>query len=102
MLWEISTIIIIMGYLSIVFKINIVPMSLLGYLNGIIYYNGEMETGSVFSLIIVLLIYSHLTVEWVTHFMAFLITLGFTVIYSPRALGESKKDLNAINANPKV
>jgi hypothetical protein len=24
--------------------------------------------------------------------MAFLITLGFTVIYSPRALGESKKD----------
>lgn len=79
MLWGLVSILIITGVLGKVFGINITMMSLLGYINGVVYNSYSPEYGSILSLIVLLGVYSHLTPTWVTQFMAYVVVMGLTV-----------------------
>jgi len=72
-------VLLITGVLGKVFDINIIIMSLTGYINGVMYNSYSPEYGSIMSLIVLLGVYSHLTPIWVTQFMAYVVVMGLVV-----------------------
>jgi len=81
--WKTLIIIIVMGSLSYIFKKRVVPIALIGLINGYLYHNNYQTIGSIMSMIVVYYIYLNLNDDKITQFMSYLVVVGFSILISP-------------------